>query len=308
MKITALAGGVGGAKFAHGLYQILPPENLTVIVNTGDDFEHFGLAICPDVDTVCYTLAGLENGETGWGRKDETWNAISNVNILGGPSWFQLGDRDLATHLERTRRLNLGYRLSEITSEFCKAWRIDCRVIPMTDSRVRTTILTDEGELPFQEYFVRRYCEPRITGFRFDGIHAAEPAPGVLEAINSSDAVILCPSNPWVSIDPILSVPGIRPAVQNTKVVCISPIIQGRALKGTAAKMYNELGIHPSALAIANHYRDILTYIVFDSRDALLKQDIEKLGLQILTCNTIMEDPSGRARLAQDVLHFVGSW
>ncbi|MBM3126108.1 MAG: 2-phospho-L-lactate transferase [Chloroflexi bacterium] len=307
MKITALAGGVGGAKFAQGLYRTIPKEDLTVIVNTGDDFEHFGLAVSPDVDTVCYTLAGLENPESGWGRADETWNAISNVKVLGGPSWFQLGDRDLATHLERTRRLNLGYSLSEITRDFCKAWRIDCRVIPMTDSRVRTTVLTDEGALPFQEYFVRRHCEPRVTGFRFDGIHTAEPAPGVLEEISSSDAIILCPSNPWVSIDPILSVPGIQPAVQNSRVVSISPIIQGRALKGPAAKMYKELGIEPSALAIANHFRYILTGIVFDSQDAHLKPHIEKLGIGTFTCNTIMEDSSGCARLARDVLHFIGS-
>ena len=206
MKIVALAGGVGGAKLAHGLAQILPPEDLTVIVNTGDDFEHLGLTICPDLDTVCYTLAGLANPETGWGRINESWNTIANIEKLGGPNWFRLGDQDIATHLERTRRLKGGQPLSHITKDFCQAWGIKHTVLPMTDSPVRTIVNTDEGELAFQEYFVHRRCEPRVKGFRFDGIQVAEPAIGACEAIESAEAIVICPSNPWVSVDPILRI------------------------------------------------------------------------------------------------------
>ncbi len=206
MKIVALAGGVGGAKLAHGLAQILPPEDLTVIVNTGDDFEHLGLTICPDLDTVCYTLAGLANSETGWGRENETWNTISNIEKLGGPNWFRLGDQDFGTHIERTRRLKGGEPLSQITKDFCKAWGIKQTILPMTDSSVRTIVNTDEGELAFQEYFVHRHCEPRVKGFRFEGVEVAEPVIGAREAIESAEAIVICPSNPWVSIDPILHV------------------------------------------------------------------------------------------------------
>jgi LPPG:FO 2-phospho-L-lactate transferase len=206
LKIVALAGGVGGAKLAHGLAQVLHPEDLTVIVNTGDDFEHYGLYICPDLDTVCYTLAGLANPETGWGRVKESWNVIENASKLGGPDWFRLGDQDLGTHLERTRRLKEGQTLSQITKDFCKAWGVEHVVLPMSDNPVRTIVETEEGDLAFQEYFVYRRCEPRVTGFRFDGVELAELAAGLREAIQSADAVIICPSNPWVSIDPILHV------------------------------------------------------------------------------------------------------
>jgi LPPG:FO 2-phospho-L-lactate transferase len=212
MKIVALAGGVGGAKLAHGLAQILAPEDLTVIVNTGDDFEHLGMYICPDLDTVCYTLAGLANPETGWGRVNETWNTISNIEKLGGPNWFRLGDQDIATHLERTRRMKEGQSLSQITKDFCVAWGIKHTVLPMTDSPVRTIVDTDEGELAFQEYFVHRHCEPRVKGFRFDGVEVAEPVIGAREAIDSAEAIIICPSNPWVSVNPILRVIPLTPA------------------------------------------------------------------------------------------------
>ena len=209
--IVALAGGVGGAKLAHGLAQILPPEDLTIIVNTGDDFEHLGLTICPDLDTVCYTLAGLANPETGWGRENETWNTISNIEKLGGPNWFRLGDQDFGTHIERTRRLKEGQSLSQITKDFCKAWGIKQTILPMTNSPVRTIVNTDEGELAFQEYFVHRHCEPRVKGFRFDGVEVAEPVIGAREAIKSAEAIVICPSNPWVSIDPILRVLSLTP-------------------------------------------------------------------------------------------------
>src|SRR5512134_1863864 len=232
MKIVALAGGVGGAKFAHGLAQILKPEDLTVIVNTGDDFEHYGLYICPDLDTVCYTLAGLANPETGWGRVDETWNVIQNARALGGPAWFNLGDQDLGTHLERTRRRKDGQCLSEITRDFCQAWGVQHTVLPMSDSLVRTIVETDEGELAFQEYFVHRRCEPRVRGFRFDGVEKAEPAPGTRAALQSADAIVICPSNPWVSIDPILKVlsPLLSGKGSGVRLVAVSPIIGGQTV------------------------------------------------------------------------------
>ncbi len=300
MKITALAGGVGGAKLAHGLAQILPSQDLTIIVNTGDDFEHLGLSICPDLDTVCYTLAGLANPETGWGRVNETWNTIANIEKLGGPNWFRLGDQDIATHLERTRRLKGGETLSQITKDFCKAWGIQPTILPMTDAPVRTIVDSDEGELAFQEYFVHRQCGPKVKGFRFDGVEAAEPAFGVREAVESADAIVICPSNPWVSVDPILRVI----PLPKKKIVAVSPIIGGKTVKGPAAKMYAELGIEPSALAVAEHYRDLLSGFVLDNVDAHLS---DKIRTRTLVTDTLMNSLTDRARLAMDVLHFIGS-
>jgi LPPG:FO 2-phospho-L-lactate transferase len=305
MKIIALAGGVGGAKLAHGLAQILPPEDLTIIVNTGDDFEHLGMYISPDLDTVCYTLAGLANPETGWGRVNETWQTIANIKKLGGPDWFNLGDQDIATHLERTRRLKEGQSLSQITRDFCAAWGVRHTVLPMSDQPVRTIVETDEGDLPFQEYFVHRQCQPRVKGFRFAGVASAEPTAGAREAIRSAEAVILCPSNPWVSIDPILAVLKLRYSVLHPpSVIAISPIIGGQTVKGPAAKMYAELGIQPSALAVANHYQDLLTGFVLDHVDAQLA---EKIPIQTFVTDTLMKSITDRARLAQDVLNFIGN-
>ena len=308
MKIVALAGGVGGAKLAHGLAQILPPEDLTVIVNTGDDFEHYGLYICPDLDTVCYTLAGLANPETGWGRVDESWNVINNAIKLGGPDWFHLGDQDLGTHLERTRRLKEGQSLSQITKDFCEAWGIHHTILPMSNQPVRTIVETEEGDLAFQEYFVHRRCEPRVTGFRFEGVEAAEPAPGAIEAIQCADAVIICPSNPWVSIDPILRVfSPLQPLVEfGLRVVAISPIIDGQTIKGPAAKMYRELGIEPSALAVANHYRGLANGFVLDTIDKQLQGEIRSLNMRTLVTNTLMKSHDNRKQLAFDVLNFMG--
>ncbi len=301
MKIAALAGGVGGAKLADGLARILPPENLTIIVNTGDDFEHLGLYICPDLDTVCYTLAGIANPDTGWGRADETWHTMENLEKLGGPTWFRLGDGDLATHLERTRLLKSGQALSEITAHLCTAWGVGHKVLPMSDDPIPTIVLTEEGEMVFQEYFVARRCEPRVTGFRFEGIEQARPAPGVLEAIQKADFVVICPSNPWVSIDPILSVPGIYTALEERPVIAVSPIIGGKALKGPAAKMYAELGITPSAHAVAEHYGDLLAGFVLDEVDRNLTKD---LGLRTLVTDTIMKRKEDRIRLGEEVLSF----
>ena len=301
MKVVALAGGVGGAKLAHGLTQILEPEDLTVIVNTGDDFEHYGLYISPDLDTVCYTLAGLANPETGWGRVNETWNVIENAKHLGGPSWFNLGDHDLGTHLERTRRLKEGDSLSQITKDFCKAWGIEHNVLPMSDQPVRTMVDTDEGELVFQEYFVHRHCEPKVKGFRFEGVDFAEPAPGTREAIQSADAVVFCPSNPWVSIDPILRI------IQKIEkpVFAVSPIIGGQTVKGPAAKMYSELGIEPSAFAVAIHYRNLLTGFVLDKTDEELNESVKGLNIQTYVTYTLMKSHEDRKQLASEVINFI---
>lgn len=304
MKIVALAGGVGGAKLAHGLAQILPAEDLTIIVNTGDDFEHYGLYICPDLDTVCYTLAGLASPKTGWGRTNETWTVIESAAKLGGPAWFRLGDQDLGTHLERTRRLREGYSLSHITKDFCKAWGIGQTVLPMSDQPVRTIVETEEGDLAFQEYFVHRRCEPRVRGFRFDGADQAEPAAGAWEAIQSADAVIICPSNPWVSIDPILKVLSWE---KEKPVIAVSPIIGGQTVKGPAAKMYREMGIEPSALAVANHYRGLATGFVLDKIDRQLEGVIVRLNMRILVTNTLMDSLDSKSQLAQDILTFTGT-
>ncbi|MFZ5819226.1 MAG: 2-phospho-L-lactate transferase [Chloroflexota bacterium] len=303
MNIVALAGGVGGAKLAHGLAHILPPEDLTVIVNTGDDFEHYGLYISPDLDTVCYTLAGLANPSTGWGRMDESWRAIENAKRLGGPAWFNLGDQDLGAHLERTRRLKEGQTLTQVTRDFCAAWGVGQTVLPMSNQPVRTIVETEEGDLAFQEYFVHRRCEPRVKGFRFEGLAIAEASPGALDAIRSADAVVICPSNPWVSIDPILGVRGVRQAVEEKITVAVSPIIGGQTVKGPAAKMYAELGIQPSALAVAGHYRGLLRGFVLDMVDEALASQV---AIPALTTDTMMDSLTKRAKLAGDVLHFIG--
>lgn len=303
MKIVALAGGVGGAKLADGLAQLLPPENLTIVVNTGDDFEHLGLYISPDLDTVCYTLAGLVNPETGWGRREETFHVLENLQKLGGPDWFHLGDRDLATHIERTRRLREGQPLSQITRDFCRAWGVRQPVLPMSDQPVRTMLdTTEDGELAFQEYFVHRKCEPKVKGFRFAGIEMARPAPGVLEAIEQADAVVVCPSNPWVSIDPILAVAGLQSALAAKLVIAVSPIIGGQTVKGPAAKMYTELGVQPSALAVARHYGKILSGFVLDRVDANLAQNI---SIPTWITNILMKNQDDRRSLAQDVLNLI---
>lgn len=304
MKILALAGGVGGAKLADGLAQTIGEENLTVVVNTGDDFEHFGLTICPDLDTVCYTLAGLANPETGWGRVGESWDALKSVERLGGPTWFWLGDRDLGTHLERTRRLKSGEPLSVVTRAFCRAWGILANVLPMSDHSLPTIVETEDGDLPFQEYFVERGCEPKVRGFRFANIEAANPAPGVLDAVNQAEFVVICPSNPWVSVAPILAVPGLREQIARKPVIAVSPIIGGKAVKGPAAKMFSELGIQPSALAVAQYYGNLLRGFVLDNIDKDQSDAIEDLGIMPLAVDTLMQDRAGRARLAKEVIEF----
>jgi len=304
LKVTALAGGTGGAKLVDGLTGLLGSDRLTLVVNTGDDFEHLGLSISPDLDTVTYTLAGLANPQSGWGRTDETWNFLQTLKEFGSPVWFRLGDRDLALHVERTRRMKAGQPLSEVTRTFCRIFGIDHVILPMTDDPVQTIVETDDGDLPFQEYFVKHSHEPEVRGFRFEGIEHAEPAPGFLPAIEDSDAVILCPSNPWVSIDPILSIRGVREALEGKVTVSVSPIIGGQAVRGPAAKMFAAMGIDPSACAVADHYKQILTGILIDEVDADLAPEIEALGIRARVANTMMKTQPDRKRLAEEVLTF----
>jgi LPPG:FO 2-phospho-L-lactate transferase len=307
MKILALAGGVGGAKFADGLNRLDPPLDLTVVVNTGDDFRLFGLRISPDLDTVCYTLAGIENPTAGWGRAEESWETINEISKLGGPDWFRLGNKDLAVHLERTRRLQDGESLSEITHSFCALWGIAAAVIPMSDLPVPTIVHTEQGNLAFQDYFVKMACKPEVTGFYFQDADNVDPAPGVLQAISESDLVIICPSNPWVSIDPILAIPDIRTELRQKIVLAISPIIGGKTVKGPAAKMYQELGIKPSAAAVADHYLDLLSGFVIDKADHEQEENLTGIGsksLQVLVTDTWMNTRQDRVRLAGDVISF----
>lgn len=307
MKVVALAGGVGGAKMAEGLSLALSPEDLTVIVNVGDDFDHLGLRICPDLDTVCYTLAGLANQETGWGRSEDTFYALQSITELGGPGWFQLGDQDIGLHLERTRRLRLGETLSHITRSICQVWGVKPVVLPVCDQALPTVVLTAEGSLPFQDYFVRQQCQPVVTGFQFIGAENAVPARGVLEAIALADLVVICPSNPWVSIDPILAVSGIQAALANKSIIAISPLIGGRAVKGPAAKMYRELGYDPSALEVARHYQRLVRGFVLDLIDDEWVIELNSLGMEVLCTEILMKSMADRRRLAREVLEFGSS-
>ena len=303
-KIVALAGGVGGAKLADGLYRVLPPDSLTVIVNTADDFEHLGLHISPDLDTVCYTLAGLANPETGWGRADESWKALESLSSLGGPDWFRLGDRDLGTHLERTRRLKAGHSLTQITNDFCQAWGIHAKIFPMSDQPVSTIVQTDEGDLAFQDYFVAGASQPKVSGFRFAGAASAKVPSQVLDAIASADLVLICPSNPWVSIGPILAIKEFQATLAEKRLLAVSPIIGGKAVKGPAAKMFSELGIAPSAKAVAEHYGTLLSGFVLDETDNEQLEAIRALGIMALATDTLMKSPADRQRLAKEVLEF----
>jgi LPPG:FO 2-phospho-L-lactate transferase len=307
LNFVALAGGVGGAKLADGLAQVLQPDHLTIIVNTGDDFLHMGLHISPDLDTVCYTLAGMENPATGWGRINETWYVLKELKKMGMPDWFQLGDADLATHLVRSIRLDEGRSLSQITDDFCKMWDIKVRVLPMSDNLVQTWVYTNEGDLEFQEYFVHRNCEPKVKGVHFEGAEKSLPAPGVLEAIDQSDAIIFCPSNPWVSIDPILAIPNIKDALKRHRVYAVSPIIGNKTVKGPAAKMFSELGIPPSALAVAQHYGNLIRYLVIDNSDLNMVDEINTTGIRTFVTDILMRDHTDRTRLAQEIVELISA-
>ena len=309
--LLALAGGVGGAKLAAGLDRALGGA-LTVVVNTGDDFEHLGLSISPDVDTVMYTVAGINNPDTGWGLAGETWSFMAMLERLGGETWFRLGDQDLAIHVERTRRLASGESLSCVTSELCRTLGVRSRVVPMSDARVRTFVLTEQGELPFQHYFVRLRCEPAVRGLRFEGAADASMSEGFAEALRhpSLCGIVLCPSNPYLSIDPILNVQGVRGALAARRVpaVAVSPIVGGQALKGPAAKIMQELGREASAVEAARHYAGLIDGFVLDEVDAAQAPDIEALGLRACVSDTVMRDAASREALARRVLSFIESW
>jgi LPPG:FO 2-phospho-L-lactate transferase len=310
MRVLALSGGVGGAKLALGLSLAIDPAELAIVANTGDDFEHLGLTICPDVDTLMYTLAGVANTETGWGRSSETWSFLGALADLGEEDWFRLGDRDLAVHVARTHKIRAGESLSSITDRFRRRLGVKSRIAPMSDDPVRTMVRTELGELSFQHYFVRERCAPVVRGFRYHGADRARPSAIFSEA--SSDpalmAIVLCPSNPFVSVDPILALPGVEGLLSRARapVVAVSPIVGGAAIKGPAAKMMAELGMEPSAAAIARRYaaRDLLDGFVLDVQDAALVPAIEALGVRVLLADTIMRTLDDRARLAREILAF----
>jgi LPPG:FO 2-phospho-L-lactate transferase len=309
-RCLALSGGVGGAKLALGLAQVLPPEDLLVVANTGDDFDHLGLLICPDIDTVAYTLAGVSNPETGWGRAGETWSFMEAQAALGGETWFRLGDRDLAVHLERTRRTAAGETLSAVTADLARRLGVQARIAPMSDTPVRTVVETPDGPLPFQHYFVREQCRPHVTGFRFEGAAAATPTPAFAAALaGGPEAVVICPSNPFISIDPILAVPGVRQGLGQCRapVVAVSPIVGGRAIKGPTAKMMTELGLASGAVEVAEHYRGLIDGFVLDRSDADGAAAVERLGLAVLVTGTVMQSLDDKTRLARETLDFAKS-
>jgi len=302
--VVALSGGVGGAKLALGLSRILPPEELLIVANTGDDFEHFGLSISPDIDTLTYVLAGLDNPVTGWGRRDETWSFMETIGALGGADWFRLGDRDLALHVERTRRLEAGETLSQVTADLCRRLGIATRVLPMSDDRVRTRVRSDGGWIDFQDYFVRQQCRPVVRELAFDGVDKARVQPDIIAALKGKvRAVVICPSNPFISIEPILAVPGMRDAIAScgAPVVAVSPIVGGRAVKGPTAKMMQELGLGAAAAAVARRYGRLLTGFIVDPSDA---SEVRGLTVPVKVAPTLMTDLPTREALARAVLHF----
>lgn len=307
LKVVALAGGVGAAKFLVGLSGVMSPEDITIISNTGDDIELLGLRVCPDIDTVMYTLAGVINQETGWGVAGDTFECLKVIERVGGPAWFKLGDRDLAIHIRRTEMLKEGRTLTEVTAALGRALGVRSTILPMTDAYTPTRVATDEGDMHFQEYFVRRRCEPRVRAISFDRIESARPAAGATEAISSADAVLVCPSNPFISVGPILAVPGMREALEETAapVVAISPIVAGRALKGPAADMLNDLGYEVSARGVAQVYRGLVDLFIIDERDAEIGSSIEEIGVEVRAANTLMNTLEDKLRLAGEVLKIV---
>ena len=301
--VVALSGGIGGAKLALGLSRILPAGDLLVVANVGDDFEHLGLHISPDADTLMYTLAGLDNAKLGWGRQDETWAFMDTLSALGGEDWFRLGDRDLAVHVERTRRLGQGESLSAITADFCRRLGVGPRVLPATDDRLRTRLRTDEGWLDFQDYFVRLQCRPVVRELAFDGADIARPHPDLLAALDDERlrAVIICPSNPFISVEPILAVQGLREALLacGAPIIAVSPIIGGRAVKGPTAKMMTEFGMTPSAASVAKRYGGLLDGYVIDASDA---EEAAHVAPKLTLATTLMTNLAEKEQLARVVL------
>lgn len=310
-NVVVLSGGVGGAKLVLGLSRVLADGQLTVIANTGDDFEHLGLAISPDLDTLMYTLAGEVNPESGWGLRDETWSFLGALEQLGGETWFRLGDRDLATHIERTRRLAAGERLTEITGYFCGRMAVATRILPMSDEAVRTRVLTDTGPLDFQHYFVRDQAIPKVIGLDYVGAADVFPSDEVLEVLRNADlcAIIIAPSNPYLSIDPILAIPAIEAEIRGTDVpvVAVSPIVHGMAVKGPTAKIMAELGLAASAETIARHYGDLIDGFILDTTDVNMVAQTETPDLKVTSCDTIMRSLEDKIRVANSSLEFARS-
>lgn len=306
-RVLALAGGVGGAKLAYGLARSLG-DRLTVLVNTGDDFEHLGLHISPDLDTVMYTLGGIANPETGWGVAGDTWSFLNQVEKLGGPGWFRLGDKDLATHVLRTNRLRRGETLTAVTNDLCRSLNIASTILPMTDDRVRTIVHSHTRTLPFQDYFVRLRCDLPVTRLSFDGAETAKFNSGLSKLAKGREplCVIICPSNPYLSIDPIFSLPGLKEWIRSnaSAVIAISPIVGGVAIKGPAAKIMGELGVTPSAVSVARHYRDVVGGFVMDGADATQADEVGGVGIEVLTTQTVMRTLDDRVVLAHDCLDF----
>lgn len=305
MRVAALSGGVGGAKLAFGLDRIVGGEDLTLIANTGDDFRHFGLHVSPDIDTLVYTLGALSDPVRGWGLAGESWNFMAALGRLGGDVWFNLGDRDLAMHVLRTARLAGGETLTAITDDIRRRLGVAARILPMSDRPVPTVVETAEhGDLMFQRYFVELQAAPTVTGFRFEGAASATPASGVLQALATAERIVVCPSNPFISIDPILAVPGVRQALVDAAapVVAISPIVGGEAIKGPTAKMFRELGEVPSPAAVAARYRDFLDVLILDERDAAAAGDVEALGVATEIAQTVMTTAEDRIALARAAL------
>lgn len=307
--IVALCGGVGGAKLAYGLAQVLPPHDLAVIVNTGDDFQHFGLRICPDVDSVMYALSGVDNRDTGWGRAAESWAVMDEVGRLGGETWFKLGDKDLALHLLRRLLLDCGERLTTVTRQLAARLGVQSAVLPMSDEPVRTIVETVEGDLPFQEYFVRRRCEPKVTGFRFEGAARATPSPEVEAALSHPGlrGIVICPSNPYVSIGPMLAIDGIRERLEGASVpiLAVSPIVAGRAIKGPAAKMMAELGGPVSGLLVARQYGKLIDGMVLDEQDRALLGQRRDDDPRLFVAPTMMRTSEDRTALARECLRLL---
>jgi LPPG:FO 2-phospho-L-lactate transferase len=308
MTLAVLAGGVGAAKFLRGLIDVVDPASITVIGNTGDDEEFLGLHVSPDLDTVVYTLADAVHPEQGWGLAGDTYTTLEQARHLGEDAWFLLGDKDIATHLLRTHLLREGRSLSDATAAIARAFGLQCALLPMSDDRVRTIVTTDAGELSFQEYFVRRRWQDEVRALRFDGVERARPAPGVLEALRDADAIIVAPSNPLVSIGPILAVPGVRDALRETNapVVAVSPIVGGVALKGPADRMLAALGHESSAPGVARLYSGFLDALVIDREDAALADDVAATGVRPFVTDTIMRDAESRRALAKATLEAAG--
>lgn len=306
--VVALAGGVGAARFLDGLVRVLPPERLFIIGNTGDDAEIHGLHVSPDLDTVTYTLAGVADPQRGWGIRGDTFRCLESLGRLGAETWFQLGDRDLATHLYRTERLRQGATLAQVTAEIVAALDIRATLVPMSDSRVRTRICTPRGELEFQTYFVKHRARDTVAGIRFAGAGEAQPAPGILEAIRAAEAIILCPSNPFISVGPILSIPGIRDALEKRRgaLAAISPIVGGRAIKGPVAAMMKSMKMHPAAVQVAKLYADLASVFVLDEMDRRQAAAVEALNMRPVVTNTIMRGRRERQTLARTVIRALG--